>query len=255
MVCEYLIHDEDVVDAGDCQDGGDWQFRIREYVFTSATSDRKDFLPDVSSQVSYLIDPACVGKTFAAGMTRIAYQAYFPGEHYQTDGTTLLKVATFDPFHLGVTPAPYLTDFHVHWSWYCRQRFEPIENAIQAFQLLRPSKSLKLRITIPYIAGGIADDEEDCDLRQFCRLFKPAHKHLIRGMSKDKFMELRELSTIGKHFLDRNVYSHGLPYLLAANKRFDMELNRYLWAESPEEEKVLWQELLAKAFPPVCTHS
>jgi hypothetical protein len=231
MVCKHLVHDREFAD---------WAL-IGDFVYDN----RQNAHPDV---FSYVLDPAYVGKRFAASMTRAAYQATIPGDLYDPDGTALLEFATFDPFHLGVTPAPYLKNIML--AWLDLDFGDPrigIEPGIKVLRLLRPSKDLRVRIDILSISSDaiFQPNEDNSHVSKFLSLFKPVHNHLVRGMCKSDFMRLRGATTFDYMVgCDLDGYADGLPYYLGGP--WGREFNDYFWAESDEEEQASRQDLMRK---------
>jgi hypothetical protein len=122
---------------------------------------------------------------------------------------------------------------------------DEVEPDIQALQLLQPSKDLRVIIRFDCVY-------DTSDLRDFCELFKPVHKHLLRGMAQGEFMELRAKYIADSHSNNYNTYGvktrefekypPGLPYMLSTGEEsYDQELNNYFWSESPEDEEAFWR--------------
>lgn len=132
MICKYLAHDDELAE---------WQCATSEYILDCAIDGAE---PEVDQLVSYVFDPAYVGKHFAASMTKAAYEATNPGLIYTPDGDSLLKIATFDPFELGITPAPYIRKIFLQLGDLNFANPDiGVESAVKALGLLRPSKDLK----------------------------------------------------------------------------------------------------------------
>jgi hypothetical protein len=235
IICKYLAEDNELAEE------------IPEYVYDCAT----EADPEVEHLVSYVLDPAYVGKHFAASMTKAAYKATIPGVLYLTDGDTLFKIATFDPFELGITPAPYMKKIFLQWGDLNFANPEiGVEFAIKALGLLRPSNDLQITIMIDRgISWATFQDGVEYDLAKFLVLFKPVHKRLIRGMGKDEYWRLRESTVLIQRIEnDMEGYPDGLPYFLKTP--FKHEIDDYFRAETEAEELVIRQDLMKKVLAP-----